>query len=526
MNAPGGKIGHGDTYGRQQSLIDGCDPSFSLADDVCLITEGSYPFVLGGVSAWTQSLMEMHPEKRFHLVSIQADERQLPTRYAPPVNLASQQILPLRRRPKQSFKRRSGTSNSDIAVLLTAISKHGDRAALEQLIRLMDAGGAYSPDSLLNSRLAFDTVRQMYSEACPEGSFLGYFWTWRALHEGLVGLIEAKLPDAAIYHATTTGYAGLLAAICKIRFDRKVVVTEHGLYARERWMELLTQPPVGTRIDTGYTLTETRPTISRVWGEAFDAFARLAYQSADCVTTLFETNRRHQIEAGASPEQTRIIPNGVRMERFDARRVPLEPAPPRIALIGRVVPIKDICSFIEAVALIIIEFPDLSATIAGPMNENPNYAKICQRLVEKKRLETIITFAGNVPVEPLLMETDVHVLTSISEGQPLALLEACAAGVPSVVTDVGACREILLTGPGGQCSDLPPGGIVVDPVSPAAIADAVAALLRSPELRQEMGTAARQRVSRNYREDVCLRAYGALYSELLDHEEDVKPWRE
>lgn len=526
MNAPGGKIGHENVSGPRQSMTDDCGQTFGQTVDVCLITEGSYPFVLGGVSAWTQRLMEMHPEKRFHIVSIQADERQLPTRYAPPPNLASLQVLPLRRRPQHSFKLRSDTNNEHIASLLSAISKHGDRAALDQLIRLIDGGDKYSPDSFLNSRLAFDAIRQMYMESCPESSFLGYFWTWRALHEGLVALVKAKLPDAAIYHATTTGYAGLLAAICKTRFNRKVIVTEHGLYARERRMELLTQPPTGARIDTGYTLTERRPTIARVWGEAFDSFATLAYQNADCVTALFETNRRQQIDAGASPEQTRIIPNGVRMERFATRQVPLEPAPPRIALIGRVVPIKDICSFIEAVAILVKEFPDLMATIAGPMDENPSYAAICRQLVESKRLQATIIFTDNISVEPLLAETDVHVLTSISEGQPLALLEACAAGVPSVVTDVGACREILLTGPGGQSTDLPPGGIVVDPVSPTAIANGVATLLRSRELRLEMGTAARRRVSRNYREEVCLRAYGALYTELLHHKRGMEPWQE
>jgi glycosyltransferase involved in cell wall biosynthesis len=102
------------------------------------------------------------------------------------------------------------------------------------------------------------------------------------------------------------------------------------------------------------------------------------------------------------------------------------------------------------------------------------------------------------------------VLSSLSEAQPLTILEAGAAGIPCVTTNVGSCREILLGSP-DEDPALGPGGFVTDVVAPDQIADAVVTLLRDDKLRESMGTSLRERVSRYYSSEGSRDAYNELY---------------
>src|SRR5581483_346526 len=117
---------------------------------------------------------------------------------------------------------------------------------------------------------------------------------------------------------------------------------------------------------------------------------------------------------------------------------------PTVALIGRVVPIKDVKTFIRACGLLQQQIIELEALVMGPLDEDKEYAEECREYARQQGLESTITFTGKVNVLDYLGRIDVIVLTSISEGQPLVILEAGAAGIPSVATDVGACREIIM----------------------------------------------------------------------------------
>jgi glycosyltransferase involved in cell wall biosynthesis len=104
----------------------------------------------------------------------------------------------------------------------------------------------------------------------------------------------------------------------------------------------------------------------------------------------------------------------------------------------------------------------------------------------------------------------VNVLTSLSESQPLSVLEAGAAGIPTVATDVGACREIL-SGRRDEKPALGEGGILTDIASPAETARAIAALLDHPERRIRLGRVMKERVRCYYDISLVDEAYAALY---------------
>ena len=113
-------------------------------------------------------------------------------------------------------------------------------------------------------------------------------------------------------------------------------------------------------------------------------------------------------------------------------------------MIGRIVPIKDTRTFIMAASLLKDMVPNVVAILIGPEEEDPSYAAGCRELVAQLGLESTVQFLGRVPdVMEYLGKADVIALTSISEAQPIALLEAAATGLPAVTTDVGSCREII-----------------------------------------------------------------------------------
>ena len=123
----------------------------------------------------------------------------------------------------------------------------------------------------------------------------------------------------------------------------------------------------------------------------------------------------------------------------------------------------------------------------------------------------MIRFEGTLPVERVYPEIDVLVLTSFSEGQPLVILEAGAAGIPVVASDVGACRE-LLEGRSDEDRAIGPSGIVTRLAAPEETAAAIAGLARDPEKRRLMGAAGRRRVSTFYRKSATVSTYLSLYT--------------
>ena len=148
------------------------------------------------------------------------------------------------------------------------------------------------------------------------------------------------------------------------------------------------------------------------------------------------------------------------------------------------------------------------------MDEEPDYVSDCIQLVDSLGLDDVVTFAGRVPVSDWYKKLDVVVLTSISEGQPLAIMEANCAGVPCVATDVGACSE-LLNGITQDDAALGPSGIITPIANPRASANAIIELLENAPLRKKMGEAGMERIQRFYDEDDVSFAYLDLYRKYL-----------
>lgn len=251
-----------------------------------------------------------------------------------------------------------------------------------------------------------------------------------------------------------------------------------------------------------------------MWARFFESLGRMTYAAADDIVALYEGNRRRQMLDGAPAPKTRTIPNGVDLRRLAPLRAQRSDAIPKVlCLIGRVVPIKDVKTFIRAMLTVVRTMPEAEAWIAGPENEDPPYATECRELIDRLGLTDKVKLLGLQRIDELLPRIGVLVLSSISEALPLAVLEAFAAGVPVVTTDVGACSELIHGSDAGDAA-LGVAGRVVPIADPVALAREALDLLGDENAWRAAQRAGIARVERYYSQERMVGAYRALYATL------------
>lgn len=488
--------------------------------DVALLLEGTYPYVQGGVSSWIDQILTAFPELSFSIVflgSRRADYQR--SAYQPPPNVREIVCHYLFDPPVAARRRARGSAEERLQAVAAlhealrdvAAGKRLRSTALEVVLRAMSGPAGLGVQDLVRAEGAWEQTREAYERECPRGPFVDFFWTVRAMHAPLFGLAELarRAPAARCYHAVSTGYAGFLGALLRRRSGRPLVLTEHGIYTKERKIDLAAAARLPGDGPDG------RGFGRRLWIRFFEGLGRIAYASADPIVALYEGNRCRQIQDGAAPERARIIPNGVDLERFRPLCASRPAAPPPVVgLLGRVVPIKDVKTFLRAMKSVVARIPEAEGWIIGPTGEDRSYHEECVRLAAALGLGERIKFVGFARPEEVLPRLGVLALTSISEGLPLVILEAYASGLPVVATDVGACRE-LVEGRTPEDRALGAGGAVVRIADPEATARAIVDLLRDPARWRAAREAGIRRVEASYAREHMIGAYRRIYQEAI-----------
>jgi polysaccharide biosynthesis protein PelF len=313
--------------------------------------------------------------------------------------------------------------------------------------------------------------------------------TGMTLLEHFLRPLGSPIPVADVCHTVSNGLASLIALNAKWTHGVPFLLTEHGLYLRERYLEFRT---------SAYSFA-VRAFVLRF----FRLLTCAAYLEADYITPGSEYNRRWQVRHGAQPERVRPVYNGV-----DPTGFPLgaEPERPTLTWVGRIAPIKDVESLITAFSLVRKKIPQACLRLFGsapPGSEE--YLARCVRLVDKLGLTNQVTFEGRVEaIVEAYHAGNVVVLSSASEGFPYTVLEAMASGRATVSTDVGGVREAV-----GDT------GLVVPPRDPVAFAAACVRLLSDGELRGRMADAARTRALSHFTLNQFLQIYRDLYPALV-----------
>jgi glycosyltransferase involved in cell wall biosynthesis len=499
--------------------------------DICLLLEGTYPFVRGGVSSWLHQLIGSLKERTFALVFLGGRRADYAgAKYVLPSNVVHLETHFLEDALRNCPPQRTHISAQRAIQLralhdaLKALAARGaapsvdPQVTLECMLRSLECEGGLHLAQFLYSAGAWEILCDAHLAADRETPFLDYFWTVRLLHAPLFQLaaIAGRVPSARVYHSISTGYAGFLGALLERRRRRPLILSEHGIYTKERRIDLNQaewfEP---TRAELDFGAVEPRAPLRELWIRYFESLGRIAYRSADPIIALYEGSRRRQLADGALAERTRVIANGIDAAAYQRALLQRPAQPPMvIGLIGRVVPIKDVKTFIRAISSVNAVIPRVQGWVIGSADEDPHYAAECASLVRALGLERCLKFLGHQDLLEVLPKLGLVMLTSISEGQPLAILEAFAAGVPCVATDVGACRE-LIEGSEPHDRTLGQAGRVVPFADTEALAQAAIELLSQPEAWQLCQFAGLARVRRSYAQASMVEAYREIYREAL-----------
>jgi glycosyltransferase involved in cell wall biosynthesis len=474
---------------------------------VCLLTEGTYPYVRGGVSTWCHDLIGGLPDVEF-IVYAMIGNPSGQLEYKPPANLTRIVSIPLwgheRLAEYNAPDIGTGRRSRSVAALRSRFLPLFE-AFLDQIMR----GIEYSEPATL-----MRTIGELYAYF----RFEEYDWTmrreetwaaamrtftrepWHARHMSSLEAIELvrslyryliplaiELPPADVYHASVAGLCGIAAIAAKHVNGTPVILTEHGVYLRERVLALAR---------AGFPFSDR--TIKKNF---FSGIARATYAASDVIAPVCLYNTTWERYYGVPENRLRVIYNGVDESRFDDRDC--RPERPTVAAVLRIDPLKDVPTMIASATTVRAQIPNVQFKLWGPALD-PEYLDVCRRLIADLGLDETVYLMGPT-LDPAAAYADSHVvaLSSISEGFPFSIIEAMMCAKPVVATDVGGVREAVDRF-----------GSVVPPKRPELLGQALAALLLDPDRARALGKAGRQFALEHFTQTTFLDAYRKLYADV------------
>jgi glycosyltransferase involved in cell wall biosynthesis len=463
--------------------------------DVVLVTEGTYPHGRGGVSVWCDQLVNGLPDRSFRIAALTAFSHQRAA-YTLPDHASELLTIGLWDGPVQyqtAGRRGIAPLASQLAALL--VSPQDDAGGF---LDFVDAAVSCTPEEILHRLRFVELLRALDVELRVQPSIdldrsLAGFRVADVVQvahmlDHLLRPLAADLGPADVYHASSNGLAALACMVARRRHGGRLLLAEHGIYLRERYLEL------------------RRLALAKPAKALLVRFHRLvsaaAYADASVVAPCNRWNQRWETRFGTRRSQLRTVYNGVDPERFPATGVTPNGV---VSWLGRIDPIKDLGTLIRAFRIVRDKLPDARLKLHGltPLG-NEGYRSELERLIAELGLDDVVTFEGAVAHgAEAYAEAQLAALSSISEGFPYSIIEAMACGLPTVATGVGGVTEAL--------ADT---GIVVLPRMPDLLAMAIVELLQDPERCRQLGERARQRVLDSFTLDHCLDTNRQLYRQL------------
>ncbi|MFE3323634.1 GT4 family glycosyltransferase PelF [Streptomyces sp. NPDC059176] len=463
---------------------------------VTLLTEGTYPHSHGGVSVWCDQLVNGMPDIDFDVIAVTGTGREslawdLPPHVAEPVSVPMWGPAPAGAPPRGRRERRlMAAYERFLTALLDPSAEDGFGPALYELAHA-------ARDGLLSTALRGDRALRVLTAVWNRPG-LTVREARPSVHDAVTatGLLEhalrplaARPPEQGVAHAVSGGVAVLPGLAALDLHGVPLLLTEHGVYLRERYL--------------GYRTAPYRWPVKAVLLGFFRLLAEETYRRAALITPGNRYNRLWEEQGGADPELIRTVYNGVDPAAFPPAGP--EPQGPTLSWAGRVDPIKDLETLIRAFAQVRGTLPEATLRLfGGTPRGGEAYRERCEALADSLGQGDAVTFEGRVDdIRDAYAAGNVVMLSSISEGFPFTLIEAMSCGRATVSTDVGGVREAV----GGA-------GLVVPPRDPSAMAAAALELLDDPQRRAAMGEAARLRVIEQFTLRQTIDTFRAIYLEL------------
>ncbi|MFD3380914.1 MULTISPECIES: GT4 family glycosyltransferase PelF [unclassified Streptomyces] len=478
----------------------------STGRHVTMLTEGTYPLVHGGVSTWCDQLVKGMPEVEFNVVSLSGNGRE-PVTWELPGNVYQHTSVPLwgtlqgsRRPPRGPARRRFIDTYERFLLSFLDPEAHCDFGEafyeLAQLARDGKLSAALRTEAALRSLMWIWTMPHLQiAQARPT---VHDALTATDLLEHALRPLGVRLPENSVSHATGSGLATLPALAARQLDGIPFLLTEHGIYLRERYL--------------GYRSDAQRWPVKALMLGFYRELNTLGYKTADLITPCNQYNRRWEERGGADPDKIRTVYNGVDPAAFP--HAGPEPDVPTLTWCGRVDPIKDLETLLRAYAMVRAELPETRLRLFGPVPPGGEaYKTKLEKLAAELGATDGLTFEGRISeVWRAYAAGHVVMLSSISEGFPFSIIEAMSCGRTTVSTDVGGVSEAV-----GDT------GLVVPPREPEKMAAAALVLLRDDERRLELGQLSRQRVIERFTLRRSVDAFRTIYQELAGLPEVYEP---
>lgn len=231
------------------------------------------------------------------------------------------------------------------------------------------------------------------------------------------------------------------------------------------------------------------------------------FSRSECIIAVSGAVKQHIVNLGVEPKKVKIIPNGVDLRNY----VPLQKSPHRheqcvpkkVISVGRLIQNKGIHHLIDAAPEVLQRFPSTEFIIVGDGSMRTEL----ETRAKERGVSQAFRFHGFVPkVSNILNTCDIFVRPSLTEGMPLAVLEAMACGLPVIATRVAGTPEIVIDHETG---------ILVDSGDAKNLAEALIELLGNTELAMIFGVNARKLVEKSHSWQKNARMTLNVYKEVL-----------
>ncbi len=481
---------------------------------VYVMTEGTYPYQVGGVSMWLKQLLDHLSDIHFDVDAV-VSHPWIPLEY-PPLSHVSVRpvILWGHQRHDEYFPYLShGSCRQNIVVaageallqwlkqLLFPLNTTEHFLNINDLMVVYQFAQKYSLTALFRHRTIINQFIALCQHNVPDAvSFEAISTFWSQLYHFFLPLSLPYPTDMACYHLTVAGIGAIGPIVAAHTADIPVVVTEHGMYLRERYLDLNTSSgtsPGGLRyLQLLFYLSLTK------W----------IYANAALITSVTHFNRRWVNAIMGHSVDVRVIPNGIETEKFSplpdisGEILRREHHPIEIVHIGRLDPLKDQETLIRAMAILREQTSrPLILHLYGKASSEDYHHRL-QSLIRTFQLDNCVFLDGHTSaVSSVLQRADIAVMSSRSEGLPLGILEAMCTGIPIVSTSAGGVPDLLQA----------PYGVMVPVAHPGALAEGLRHFVNMTTAeRFKCGIQGRSVALAHFSLNQMLQSYRGIYEEM------------